>query len=419
MRIPDKLYDLAVEFRKNKLWNLFYEEEVMALELSDKKLAYIIIMGSNMEHFAFNAYIGTEGVKSYMRFIQEADSHGEDFLEKALSQECIQLSFENSIDIKDYEIEGFRSYKKRNDVKLTGANSFPSFRKLEKYRLPWAVQKKEDLKYFDEVLIFLNELSKMLKGKQKDDLKINFVPTTFDIKIPLFYKKNDSYEVKKMISFPKLTQDYKTPKRFNELQVARLKNIDNWKDINCKLVFFDSPIGDEGNKADFFTHVLFTTIEGDNLIVPFEPIKDFDDNQELMINKFLNSLVDIKVRPRNIYVEDERTYYLLEALAKKMGVNLIYKDYLEDLNELWHDMLFDLRYEHADEYKELKADREESLELLNDIELINSALNDILNMTDEEIKDIPDSIREEIINFVSQEGFPKEARDYFLNKLGK
>ncbi len=64
---PDQLYDLALAFRKAKLWKRLYDSEIFAVSLSNGEIGYCCIMGCLGEHFALAVYIGEQGMGSYRR----------------------------------------------------------------------------------------------------------------------------------------------------------------------------------------------------------------------------------------------------------------------------------------------------------------------------------------------------------------
>ena len=57
----DKLYGLAFEYKKTRLWKVLGDMEVFAVKLSADRIGYISIMGYLGEHCALGLYIGEEG----------------------------------------------------------------------------------------------------------------------------------------------------------------------------------------------------------------------------------------------------------------------------------------------------------------------------------------------------------------------
>ena len=105
--ISDKLYALAFEYKKTKLWNILKETEVFAVKMSDGKIGYISIMGIKGEHCALGLYVGEEGFDSFrmMMNISEFIMPIEDSREMFLQQKCLQCVFESKDMLSKEEIE--------------------------------------------------------------------------------------------------------------------------------------------------------------------------------------------------------------------------------------------------------------------------------------------------------------------------
>ena len=96
---PDQLYDLALAFRKTKLWKRLYDSELFAVSLSNGQTGYCCVMGYLGEHTALAVYIGEQGLDSY-RHLQEISHVPVNALqahEFMLSQFCLQCSLEISL----------------------------------------------------------------------------------------------------------------------------------------------------------------------------------------------------------------------------------------------------------------------------------------------------------------------------------
>ena len=98
----DKLYGLAFEYKKTKLWNHLSDTQVFALELSGGRVGYISIMGRAGGHCALGLFIGDEGFNSF-RVIAQADPmmmSQLEFHEHLIQQTCLQCIFENYLKAK-------------------------------------------------------------------------------------------------------------------------------------------------------------------------------------------------------------------------------------------------------------------------------------------------------------------------------
>ena len=69
---PDRLYDLALNYRKTKLWKALYDSEFFAVSLSNGQIGYCCVMGFLGEHIALALYIGARSLDRY-RLVQKMD----------------------------------------------------------------------------------------------------------------------------------------------------------------------------------------------------------------------------------------------------------------------------------------------------------------------------------------------------------
>ena len=63
--ISDRLYELAFEYKKRKLWKILWDLQLFGVKLSDDRIGYISIMGAAGEHCALGLYVGDEGMESF------------------------------------------------------------------------------------------------------------------------------------------------------------------------------------------------------------------------------------------------------------------------------------------------------------------------------------------------------------------
>ena len=55
--ISDKLYQLAFEYKKTKLWKKLWDTDLFAIQPPDGPICYICVMGAAGDHCAIGAYI--------------------------------------------------------------------------------------------------------------------------------------------------------------------------------------------------------------------------------------------------------------------------------------------------------------------------------------------------------------------------
>lgn len=135
---PDRLYDLALAFRRAKLWNRLRDSELFAVSFSNGQTGYCCVMGALSKQIALAVYPGDRGLDSY-RLLQEVSRVPANPLkvqEYLLSQFCLQCAFESKDILNPRELASLRGYGKTRGITFRGANAFPRFVKYQPARCP-------------------------------------------------------------------------------------------------------------------------------------------------------------------------------------------------------------------------------------------------------------------------------------------
>ena len=143
--VPDELYDLALRFKKAKLWDKLCDIDLFAVRLSNGQDGYCSIMGNEGSYFALALYIGEKGLLSCYRIFNGQYLRTEDErFEHMLSQDCLQVCFDNKDTLCSADLKSVQDYAKRNGVHFRGAHSYPFFQKMKPMYRPWFIDDKID-----------------------------------------------------------------------------------------------------------------------------------------------------------------------------------------------------------------------------------------------------------------------------------
>ena len=122
----DKLYKLASEYYKLKLWNDLSEDQIFGVRLTDGRIAYCSVNGyEEGDRIALAVFVGSENFDSHrnseMHFIDI--SRNEEFLLTA-AQDCLECIFETKDGLSDEELAEEKSFSKRNKIYFRARNDF-------------------------------------------------------------------------------------------------------------------------------------------------------------------------------------------------------------------------------------------------------------------------------------------------------
>ena len=208
-----ELFDLAYEFKRTKIWNRIYENDLFAVKLGDE-IAYCSIMGLQGEHIALGMYIGDIGFTSYRRIATRMGNNLNDLLE----QECVQCALDEEEDMTEEEIEEACSYLKSIGKRML----FPAahFMRFDRYCMPCGIKKSSDWEAIATGLRVVLKISSMRKEKLgirgivvrmfeehyiEEEIKaIRGEPLT-PVKIPLFTLVDDELK-SEMIPLPQAAE---------------------------------------------------------------------------------------------------------------------------------------------------------------------------------------------------------------------
>ena len=309
---PDRLYDLALTFRKTKLWKRLYDSELFAVSLSNGQTGYCCVMGLLGEHIALAVYIGEQGLDSY-RHLQEMGHMPMNALqaqEFMLSQSCLQCSLETKDALSPQELTAARGYGRARGITFRGANAFPQFIKCQPARYPWPVQETADVQLLCEALTAALEVSEKLTAVGKGRLGFTDGPA-HDRMIPLLTPEGLGFTWEVCRLPPRRPASYPEPMLRDELLTARLKKQKKRSGIwACDVVMFPQPV----------------VVDEDNT-----------DAAEMLFaigNRMLENGI-----PAEIHVVNDRTRSLLKNLAAALGIRLVQRQEIELLDSLEEELL--------------------------------------------------------------------------------
>lgn len=340
---PDRLYDLALTFRKTKLWKRLYDSELFAVSLSNGQTGYCCVMGLLGEHIALAVYIGEQGLDSY-RHLQEMGHMPMNALqaqEFMLSQSCLQCSLETKDALSPQELTAARGYGKTHGITFRGANAFPQFIKYQPARYPWPVQETADVQLLCEALTAALEISEKLTTVGKGRLGFTDGPA-HDRMIPLLTPEGRGFTWEVCRLPPRRPASYPEPMLRDELLMARLKKQKKRSGIwACDVVMFPQPVvvdEDNTDAAPVFPYMLLAANLETELVIPTEVVPDYEKGAAEMLFAIGNRMLENGL-PTEIHVVNDRTRSLLKNLATALGIRLVQQQEIEHLDSLEEELL--------------------------------------------------------------------------------
>lgn len=341
MMIPDLLYDLAMTFRKTKLWLKLYDSQLFAVRHSDGSIGYCCVMGMMGEYLALAEYPGDAGMDAYrLMSVDRSKMDIFDDHEIAMSQDCLMVSFQNKSELREREIEEVKAYTTSRGLNLRGKKAYPQFERFRPQHFPWRLDDETDQKHLAESLEAALEVSERLVLTAPETLGFT-EGKPFERSIPLLEKASGKFVWGTINLGTARKATYVSPEITDDISLAKLakcnQNSGEWA---CDILMCLEATSDEAEdgqavqepiSAPYFPYILLITETKSGIVLGAQIAKGFDDATE-----FIRCLVDLALKagkPTRILVPSERAHAFFTHLAPVLGAKLVKRKNIPSLTE--------------------------------------------------------------------------------------
>jgi len=392
MMYPDQLYQLAFEFRKEKLWKSLPDASLFAVSLPGREIGYCNIMGFLGEHLALGLYVGEKGFDTYRRLLERGEVSLSPFQAQELlfGQDCLQCAFENKDELSPKELSAVRAYAGAHQISFRGGHAFPQFMRYRPARYPIPISRQTDIRRLSAALEAALEVSARLKTAGYAQL--GFQPNAhLGGDIPLLTRSRDGFDWSRQPLPPRHAERYPEPILRDELLAARLKGVKKragaWV---CDVVMLPTPYTPEsGSPAPVFPYTVLAADCRANVLIPVCLVEDYENGAETLLRNLALRMLEQGV-PANLQVVNDRSYALLKNLAAQLHIRLTRRPGNPFLDEVEEDLM-----DHIS-----GSESEESAE--------EQLTESLLNMDDETILSMPEDLWRQLRE-MDQQGLLPEA----------
>jgi len=373
--VSDILYELAFKYKKTGLWEMLNEAEVFALEFSNGKTGYITITGASGKHISLSVFTRGEAYNSYIDIITADEaSAGSRLLyqEKILQQDCLQCLFCDKDSLSKNEQDRTRNYARKHGISLKGSNAWPRFINYQPGYVPWQLKKEEDVKYLMEAFGAAIEIAEILKSRPIEEIWVKNAGGGTE-KIPLLGSDGSRYQTRLTDLPERQPVQYIVPDMFNEINVAKLRNMQKNGIWECELVQYPVPVQNTPGEIPHFPMIFLAAEANTGFILPVTPVEYYKEKPGDLIDIIVDAFLGQNVCPGTMEVRDKRTYYFVQMLCKKLKTGLKIEPFLKVL----------------DDAEEALAEQWEKKDNSGAGELIDT-LNKILELPPDELINLPD-----------------------------
>lgn len=402
----DKLFEMAFKYKKTKIWNKLFDNIIFAVKLPGGVTGYISISGFTGENYGLSLYIGDRGFDSFktlvnMDTMEELDKDSPLLRQELiLQQDCLKCLFQNKDELTEPEYEQVKSYTRRNGINLRGRYAFPQFIKYSPGFCPWFIQSGQDEEYLARALEAAVEMGDILKTKKFQDIGLKNINGYTDT-IPLMELKEGKFHIGSTPVPKPVPELYIVPEVYNELNVAKLKNVKKNSIWQCELVQFPEPVQDSPEEVPVFPMIFLAVESNSGFVLPAMPFEDYNKNPGGMLDGVVDAFLQQKACPAAIQARDERTYYFLEGFCRKLKIKLEIVRILPLMDEIEENFM---------EFLE-KDDDEELLDIMD-------VVGRILELGDNDLSKLPGHVKEQLKTMLDNHLLPDIISNLFEEVLG-
>ena len=403
---PDRLFDIAFQYKKAKLWTKLWSNEIIAIKFSDGQTGYLCVMGRDGQHCALGVYIGEEGLSSYRElYFGESRDNPYEEQERILTQNCLQLVLDNKEFLQDSEIDAAADYAKRNGMKLSGKNAYPHFVKYTPNHYPWHPIVDTDEGYIYEAAKAAIFLAEQLKGRKPSNFGIESF-TAATRQLPCLVISGEKVSFGELITVPNpVPQPYTSPTPSNEVLIKKVKKLKRKNTVLCRLVRIPEPVMSEDESAPYYPLIIMSVDEKTGNAYPPEILHCYDENPEEAANMYLTNLEEMEFLPKKIKVSDERTYAFLSFMSKELAVDISMEKELPQLDECADNLINAMMAGNPGDDQ-------------SDYEMMISIAKEIVDMPKGAISTMPKELKAEIKQLIRAGILPKDLADKLSKKIG-
>jgi hypothetical protein len=304
------LYRAAIDFWQIHPWDWVEDTDLFGVKNpEDGEIGYCCVVGALGEFLGLVAYLGTEGLESYLK-IQKSESPEEDILSTA---KCLVASFEDRkfLQKPDHEVI------KRLGLKFRGAKSWPLFRSYEPGYYPWYLNQPQ-VCFLTHALQQAADVS--LRMKNNDHLLTNSEKAQYLVRIPERSGSELRWKDAWLSPVPLERGKYEAP-AIDEIRLQRIKKRGLRPAGILEVDFFQFSMPIQEGGRPFFPLCLLIVDQASGFV--FEThLESKDRHRPEFQNHMLKVIEENAYLPQEIWVKREEVFQLFEVLVSRLGLKM-------------------------------------------------------------------------------------------------
>ena len=314
-----ELYTAAIKFQKKECWNWMWDTDLFGVQNPENgDIGYCCVMGKAGEHFALGVYLGSEGLRGYLKM---RSKKGYPTLEEVLKyQNLLMASFEG----KEYLFKEDLQIIKEIGLKFDKYQPWPLFRNYRPEYYPWFLTASE-AKYLTLCLYQAIEIANRFKKNPKMLTPPKRNKNHYLVRVPK--KEETGFSWRDLWLEPLPLPLPKDELAINPIDKEMLRQIEGEyfsHQGTWEIEFFSYPNAvqdEEGDGRPFFPYLFLWVEHYSGFVLHSQFIKP--DQCVMEFQKQLFHLIrNMRSMPEEILVKKEETFRIIEPIAKALQINL-------------------------------------------------------------------------------------------------
>lgn len=401
--IPDRLFELALKYKKTKLWKKLWDTQMFGVRFSDGEIGYCCVMGMAGELNAIAVYPGQQGLDS-LRTLHDDPSSMDDLarLERMHDQDCMTLSFMNKSELPRRDLEAISAYCDAHGISLHGRKAYPHFERLNEGSVPWYLEDEQDQRRMTEALEGILEVADRLTREMRLPEALGFTEDPpYDHDIPLVVPENGGFRWESHALPPREKRHWPPIVIDDDLSRVRLERAPRKSEWALKLFRHilpstsqeeDDPISYDDLESQPFFPWLMLIVDTHSGLVLSAWLSSAPTDYTAEFAPKLTELVSNSGMPNSIVVLDDRTEEAIRDFCDRFGVRLKRKNSCKQLQSALDDFI--AHFLDADDPEDYMEGPDEVLEALRDPEFVAGMPDEMIRsfLTEVDMNEMPEDI---------------------------
>ncbi|HAI86101.1 MAG TPA: hypothetical protein DCL63_03825 [Firmicutes bacterium] len=308
-----KLHEAADGFKAIEAWTWMSDASIFGVrDPVTGTVAYCSVIGELGELLGLVAYLGAVG----LRALDETLSSNGDYSDINLGKDmkCLMATFQSRRDLDKPDLETIRQL----GLSFRGKQNWPVFRSYEPGFLPWYLT--EDQAIF-LTLILQQAAEVCLRAKDDPDLLATCHEGLYLVRVAETCGEGIVWKDQLMPREQLPEGDLVPPIQVDELRVVKVRNAARATSAVWDADVFYAPacIGENGKSRPYFPFMCLWVDRDSELILGMETA-EHDGYGQAFVDKLIDVVQQMKMRPREIRVKRDIAYRLYEDIAAKLGI---------------------------------------------------------------------------------------------------